>query len=61
MNWIELRAKVKKRYLIIKCWIVHVLCFFDLIPCIWYQCELDLAEIRAKEMFDFFNSDDYFK
>ena len=39
-----------RMYLIVKVWVIYKLRYLKLIPDVWYQSEIDLAGIRAKEI-----------
>jgi hypothetical protein len=41
---------IRKRYLTVKVWIINKLRCIRIIPDVWYQSEIDLAGIRAKEI-----------
>jgi len=47
---------LKKKYLQVKVLVVHILIRLHIIPNVWYQCEIDLAEIVGKEWGDFFKN-----
>ena len=40
--------------LVIKVWSVYQLIRLHILPNVWYKCELDLAEIKAKRMAQWF-------
>lgn len=42
-----------KRWLIVCTFIVDLLRWCHILPNVWYQCEIDLAELRAEEWADF--------
>lgn len=46
---------MRKTYLRIVVFFLHVLITLNLRPNVWYQCELDLAKIKAKEWCCFFD------
>ena len=45
---------MKELYLTIKVFIVHILIRLRIIKSVWYQCELDLADIRAEKLYNLF-------
>jgi hypothetical protein len=53
-NTDDVRMLMFKIYLIIKVWCIHWLQYFKILPNVWYRCEIVLAEIRAKELMEFF-------
>jgi hypothetical protein len=49
-------VSIRERYLQVKVWFVQLLQRCRILPKIWYACEIELAEIKAKRMAEFFNS-----
>ena len=47
---------MKKRYLFAIVFCIRWLRYLRILPNVWYQSEFTLAEIRGKELADFFNS-----
>lgn len=43
---------MKKKYLTLKVFFVHLLIQMRLLPNVWYQCELDLSKIWADEVYE---------
>lgn len=49
---------LKRPYLKVKVSIIHILQKYGLIKNVWHQCELDLAEIEANELYKLFKWND---
>ena len=45
----------KKRKLIIKVFLIHLLIKWKLIPNRWYKSEIELARIKGQELYNLFN------
>lgn len=46
---------MKQKWLAIKVEIIYLLRRLRIIPDVWYQSEIDLAKLKADELFEFFN------
>lgn len=47
---------MKRRWLLIKVFFIHWLQVFGILPMIWYKSEIDLAEIKGKELAKIFDN-----
>jgi len=46
---------MRKCYLQLKVFLVHLLIRMHIIKDVWYACEIELAEIEGKELYELFN------
>lgn len=49
---------MKKKWLQVKVFAIHILQKIGILPKVWYQAEIDLAKIRGEEIYKLFNPDE---
>jgi hypothetical protein len=50
-----IRYRIRKHKLKTQIFFVQLLVWMNLIPKVWYKCEIEYAEMMGKEMADWFN------